>query len=50
VLRDAKTIVAARAAAEQLLADDPELAAHPVLAAEVDDLEQSSKSDFMERS
>jgi ATP-dependent DNA helicase RecG len=50
VLRDAKTIIAARAAAEQLLADDPELRAHPVLAAEVDDLEQSSKSDFMERS
>jgi len=50
VLRDAKTIVAARAAAEQLLAEDPQLHKHPVLAVEVDDLEQSSKSDFMERS
>jgi ATP-dependent DNA helicase RecG len=50
VLRDAKTIVAARAAAEQLLAEDPQLHNHPVLAVEVDDLEQSSKSDFMERS
>jgi len=50
VLRDERTIVAARTAAEELLAEDPALAAYPVLAAEVDDWEQSSKSDFMERS
>ncbi len=50
VLRDEQTIVAARTAAEDLLAEDPALAAYPLLAAEVDDWEQSSKSEFMERS
>ncbi|KQY64787.1 ATP-dependent DNA helicase RecG [Nocardioides sp. Root151] len=50
VLRDEKTIVAARDAAEKLVADDPSLAVAPLLAERVDELERSSKSDFMERS
>lgn len=50
VLRDEDTIVAARAAADELLAADLALAAYPLLAAEVDDLEHSRKSEFMERS
>jgi ATP-dependent DNA helicase RecG len=49
VLRDEKTIVAARGAAEELLAEDPALSTVPVLAAQVDELEQSGKSEFMER-
>ncbi|HYH34723.1 MAG TPA: helicase-related protein, partial [Nocardioides sp.] len=49
VLRDESTIVAARDAAEALLAADPELATAPGLAAAVADLERSRQSDFMEK-
>jgi len=49
VLRDEKTIVAARAAAEALLAADPELSEAPGLAEAVADLEHSRQSDFMEK-
>ncbi len=50
VLRDEETIVAARRAAETLLAQDPDLAGAPELAAAVADLEQSRQSEFMEKS
>jgi ATP-dependent DNA helicase RecG len=50
VLRDEKTIVTARAAAEEMVAQDPDLRRWPLLAAEVDVWEQDRKSDFMERS
>jgi ATP-dependent DNA helicase RecG len=49
VLRDEKTIVAAREAAEALLAADPGLSGAPGLAAAVADLERSGHSDFMEK-
>ncbi|QBR94049.1 ATP-dependent DNA helicase RecG [Nocardioides euryhalodurans] len=49
VLRDEKTIVAAREAAEALLETDPTLSAAPGLAAAVADLEHSRHSDFMEK-
>ncbi len=49
VLRDEKTIVAARQSAEQLLAADPALKSAPRLAAAVDALEVSGKSGFMEK-
>ncbi|WP_181310499.1 ATP-dependent DNA helicase RecG [Nocardioides campestrisoli] len=49
VLRDEKTIVAAREAAEELLAEDPGLTTLPALAAAVSAVEQSSSSDFMEK-
>jgi len=49
VLRDEKTILAAREAAEALLRSDPELAAAPLLATAVADLERSRQSDFMEK-
>jgi ATP-dependent DNA helicase RecG len=49
VLRDEKTIVAAREAAEALLESDPDLSAAPGLAAAVADLERSGHSDFMEK-
>ncbi|WP_239459940.1 ATP-dependent DNA helicase RecG [Nocardioides daejeonensis] len=50
VLRDEKTILAARAAADELLATDPDLAGEPVLRESVRRLEASVHSDFMERS
>jgi len=50
VLRDEKTIVAAREAAERLLDDDETLAAHPLLAESVLVMEASRESDFMEKS
>ena len=50
VLRDEKTIVAARAAAEEMVEADPSLSGWPLLAAEVDAWEQDSKSAYMERS
>jgi ATP-dependent DNA helicase RecG len=50
VLRDEDTIVAARGAAEALLAADPALAGAPELAAAVADLEHSRQSDYMEKS
>ena len=49
VLRDEKTIVAARETAEALLADDPDLSGAPGLAAAVADLERSGQSEFMEK-
>ena len=49
VLRDEDVIVSARAAAEQLLAEDPHLAAAPGLARWVADVEASSSSDYMEK-
>ena len=50
VLRDEKTIVEARGAAVELLDADPDLRGAPELAAAVAALEESVKSDFMERS
>jgi len=49
VLRDEKTIVEAREAAEQLLAHDPELARAPELARLVRETELSSATEFMEK-
>lgn len=50
VLRDEETILEARGAAVGLLEDDPELAAHPLLAREVAELEASQLSDFIDKS
>jgi len=50
VLRDEKTIVAAREAAVAMLEDDPDLADRPALAAGVLELEASAASEFMDRS
>ena len=50
VLRDEDTIVAARACALGLLADDPDLLDSPLLAVAVAQLEQSRQSEFMEKS
>ena len=50
MLRDEETIVAARQAATEMVAEDPDLARWPLLAAEVDVWEQDRKSEFMERS
>ena len=50
VLRDEKTIVQAREAANALLDADPDLAATPLLAAAVADLEQSVQADFLDKS
>lgn len=50
VLRDEETIVAARALAESLLETDPDLAARPVLAAAVRELELSAEADFLDKS
>lgn len=50
MLRDEKTIVEARGAANALLDEDPELGQAPDLAAEVVRLEASVQSDFMEKS
>ena len=49
VLRDEKTIIAAREAAEVMLGSDPGLVGAPLLAAAVADLERSRQSDFMEK-
>ena len=49
VLRDEKTIVSAREAAEALLDDDPALAKAPRLAEAVATMEQSRHSGFMEK-
>ena len=49
VLRDEDTIVAARRAASELLARDPDLASAPALEAAVAQMEQSRQSDFMEK-
>ena len=50
VLRDEETIVQARAAAEELLGDDPDLLDMPLLAVQVADLERSRQSEFMGKS
>lgn len=49
VLRDEKTIVRAREAAEALLSEDPALAQAPALAAAVAEVERSAASGFMEK-
>ncbi|WP_374456442.1 ATP-dependent DNA helicase RecG [Nocardioides sp.] len=49
VLRDEKTIVRAREAAEALLSEDPGLAQAPDLAAAVVEVERSAASGFMEK-
>jgi ATP-dependent DNA helicase RecG len=49
VLRDEKTIVRAREAAEALLSDDPGLSHAPDLAAAVAEVERSSASGFIEK-
>lgn len=50
VLRDEKTIVAAREAAGALLDADADLATWPLLAAEVTRLEESARSEFLDKS
>jgi ATP-dependent DNA helicase RecG len=50
VLRDEATIVAARSEAELLVAADPDLEAAPTLAREVVGLEDSVKSEFIDKS
>ena len=50
VLRDEKTIVEARTAAETLLDEDPGLGSVPGLAEKVTVLEESQKSEFMDKS
>jgi ATP-dependent DNA helicase RecG len=50
VLRDEKTIVEARAAAESLVDADPDLAHAPDLAVQVVELEESVQGDFIEKS
>jgi ATP-dependent DNA helicase RecG len=50
VLRDEKTILAARRAAESLIDEDIDLTPHRLLAEAVLDMELSQKSDFMEKS
>ena len=50
VLRDEETIVAARAAAEELLDADPELATHDLLRDAVVALEESAEGEFIEKS
>ncbi|WP_204163329.1 ATP-dependent DNA helicase RecG [Nocardioides gilvus] len=49
VLRDEKTIVEAREAAEKLLGHDPELSGAPELARLVRETEMSSRTEFMEK-
>ena len=49
VLRDEKTIVAAREAAETLLSEDPGLDRTPDLAAAVAEVERSTASEFLEK-
>ena len=50
VLRDEKTIVAARRAAGELLDADPALTAAPLLADQVGEIERSAASEFLEKS
>ena len=50
VLRDEKTIIRAREAADELLAEDAALAPYPVLAAAVADIEASQHSEFVDKS
>jgi len=50
VLRDEATILEARAAAEELLDDDVDLGAAPLLAATVADIERSAQAEYMDKS
>lgn len=50
VLRDEKTIVRAREAADELLAEDADLGPYPVLAAAVAAVEASQHSEFVDKS
>lgn len=50
VLRDEKTIVRAREAADELLAEDADLVPYPGLAAAVSDIEASQRSEFVDKS
>jgi ATP-dependent DNA helicase RecG len=50
VLRDEALITRARNAAHQLIGEDPELASHPVLAAQVAAVSADDRSDFIEKS
>ncbi|WP_107704898.1 ATP-dependent DNA helicase RecG [Nocardioides allogilvus] len=50
VLRDEKTIIRAREAADELLAEDADLAPYPVLAAAVVRTEASQHSEFVDKS
>ena len=50
VLRDEKTIIRAREAADELLAEDADLSPYPVLAAAVADIEASQHSEFVDKS
>jgi ATP-dependent DNA helicase RecG len=49
VVRDEAVIADAREAAAQVVADDPDLAAHPALDAAVRELESTEQVDFLER-
>ncbi|HEX5741935.1 MAG TPA: ATP-dependent DNA helicase RecG [Pilimelia sp.] len=49
LLRDEKLIGEARAAAVDLLADDPQLAAHPALAAAVAELVDEERAEYLEK-
>lgn len=50
VLRDETLITRARSAAQQVVAEDPDLAAHPVLAAQVAAVAADDRSEFIEKS
>jgi ATP-dependent DNA helicase RecG len=50
VLRDGDVIDAAREAAAAVVADDPDLAKHPALRAEVVRIQESERSEFLEKS
>ncbi|SDH26557.1 ATP-dependent DNA helicase RecG [Sinosporangium album] len=49
LLRDEEVIVTAREEAELLLADDPDLLAHPALNAEIDKLLGDERAEFLEK-
>jgi ATP-dependent DNA helicase RecG len=49
VIRHEDVIAHAREAADRLVADDPELRAHPALAAAVGDLVESERADYLEK-
>jgi ATP-dependent DNA helicase RecG len=49
VIRHEDVIADAREAADRLVADDPELRAHPALAAAVGDLVESERADYLEK-
>ena len=49
VLRDEDVIVDAREAATEVVAADPDLATHPVLAAAVRRLDESEQADYLEK-